>query len=665
MDKNQNQHSKLILFSKHSTSLCRKLERLIHQFKQGKVVIVIPQLVKLLGKHPNNVDILHLLGYMFLHNNQLEKAGEYLQQAYQLAPKNDVVIFNFAKVLYHIRQYQSVVQLLSPLCVNASSNEVEQLRYLAYSLRHLDKMADAYQVFCQYQKLSPSKVNQVEISQCLKNIRVNKFDSALEQQLLGLYKLDYIDFHNLIPVTYSLLQHKYQISDFNLSVPLSSLNSDMLFMTMLECSTINVLPLEPWLIRVRKDLLNAFIQDKNKCCYSSLTVSVSIQNFFNEYIFPISEDEQVLLSEIDDGASGTDNAIDIVLIKSMYQRSSTVMSPKQYSRFENTCSKDFKKLWKITCLEPELEHSLSQGIRTLLPISDEVSKRVQNQYEENPYPRWQTLSYIKPHLFKEYIKTILPEFRVPELFNKKPLNILIAGSGTGLQPLGFSSACQNSKVLAIDLSKASLGYSKRMADKLSVNNIEFLQADINHLASLNRKFEIIECCGVLHHMDDPLQGLKVLSELLVPKGIMKVALYSAIARKEISQLKQYIQAENIDCDLASIRSFRGKLFSGKLPIQLKNFADSSDLMSTSGCRDLFFHEQEHQMSIPWIEEALSTLKLKFLGFDYATINPNCLQRFIQCNDKASDKLSLEKWHQFEQLNPATFSRMYTFWCCKA
>ena len=38
--------------------------------------------------------------------------------------------------------------------------------------------------------------------------------------------------------------------------------------------------------------------------------------------------------------------------------------------------------------------------------------------------------------------------------------------------------------------------------------------DILALSSLNTKFDIIECCGVLHHMDKPLEGLKSLLNVL-------------------------------------------------------------------------------------------------------------------------------------------------------
>ena len=43
----------------------------------------------------------------------------------------------------------------------------------------------------------------------------------------------------------------------------------------------------------------------------------------------------------------------------------------------------------------------------------------------------------------------------------------------------------------------------------------------------------------------------------------------------------------------------------------------SDFYSMSECRDLLFHVQEHQFTIPQIEATLQELRLEFLGFEIA------------------------------------------------
>ena len=55
---------------------------------------------------------------------------------------------------------------------------------------------------------------------------------------------------------------------------------------------------------------------------------------------------------------------------------------------------------------------------------------------------------------------------------------------------------------------------------------------------LKKKFDVIESSGVLHHMDDPFLGWSNLSDCLNKGGLMKISLYSKIARQEISKNKK-------------------------------------------------------------------------------------------------------------------------------
>ena len=87
---------------------------------------------------------------------------------------------------------------------------------------------------------------------------------------------------------------------------------------------------------------------------------------------------------------------------------------------------------------------------------------------------------------------------------------MIAGCGTGKQ-IFIAQSYLNAKIFAVDLSKKSLAYAKRKVEESKIDNVEFLHADILKLNNLDKKFDIIECVGVLHHMKYPLKGLKVLS----------------------------------------------------------------------------------------------------------------------------------------------------------
>lgn len=286
---------------------------------------------------------------------------------------------------------------------------------------------------------------------------------------------------------------------------------------------------------------------------------------------------------------------------------------------------------------------------TLTPLSGMVSQAVARQYEENPYPRWLALAVPEPGS------------RRPADLGGQDIDVLVAGSGTGKQAvraaLGYGPGA---RVLAVDLSRASLAYGVRMAGRYKVANLEFAQADILELGGLGRRFDIIECTGVLHHMADPLAGWRVLAGLLAPGGRMRVALYSRAARAPVAACREAIARRNLPATDESIRAFRAELLAGGGAAP-ELAALTSDMFALSAIRDLLFHVHEVTFTLPEIEACLDELGLVFDGFGL----PESLAARLLAEvgaDPAS--ATLADWHRVETLHPETFRRMYQFSCRK-
>jgi SAM-dependent methyltransferase len=211
----------------------------------------------------------------------------------------------------------------------------------------------------------------------------------------------------------------------------------------------------------------------------------------------------------------------------------------------------------------------------------------------------------------------------------------------------------------VDLSLASLAYAKRKTDELGFTNIDYLQADILHLHQMGKEFDIIESSGVLHHMDDPMAGWKVLTDLLKPGGLMRIGLYSELARRHIVKVREEIKSLGVETSETDIREFRLSLAKshGKGHQLLTK---SNDFFSLSTLRDLIFHVQEHRFTIPKIQECLDLLGLKFCGFE----NEDIVSRFKEFHSEDSDVGDLTLWHEYEETNPRAFAGMYQFWCQK-
>jgi SAM-dependent methyltransferase len=189
-------------------------------------------------------------------------------------------------------------------------------------------------------------------------------------------------------------------------------------------------------------------------------------------------------------------------------------------------------------------------------------------------------------------------------------------------------------------------------------NIEFARADILSWPDPDRRFRVIVCSGVLHHLGDPLAGWRALLRVLHPDGSMKIGLYSRVARQDVARLRETLGSARPRTP-AALRAARARLIEVHWASLGPQFQTSTDLFSSSGCRDLFFHEQEHQFTIPKNRASLNGLELTFHGFVLPRLIRESFQRWAP---PGTSMIDLNAWWDYEQAHPQSFSGMYQFWC---
>lgn len=304
----------------------------------------------------------------------------------------------------------------------------------------------------------------------------------------------------------------------------------------------------------------------------------------------------------------------------------------------------FQELLRVQVLEPLQEQTLLPTISRLTPIEDDVSKAVQTQYEESPYPRWRSAG----------------QSGLVDAASGAGKRILVAGCGTGREALEFALLLPSARVLGLDLSRSSLAYAARKALELGAANLCLQQADLLELEQPPETFDLISCVGVLHHLQQPVRGLQQLVRRLQPRGVMLIGLYSTIARRSLELARQWIAQERVGSSPAEIRSFRARVaaLSDSDPIK-QRLAVSYDFYSLSSCRDLLFHVQEHTFSLLQVADLLREcgLSLLTLGVKSPAHALAYRQRFPE--DLAAT--NLQNWHVLEQEHPTMFGGLYPLW----
>ncbi len=450
---------------------------------------------------------------------------------------------------------------------------------------------------------------------------------------------------------------------------LSDVADDALLQSMLENVAIPDLELEAFLTRLRSVLLDLAagvtapsMLDAHMlrfCC------ALARQCFINEYLYDRSTEELGRAQELRDALSealGEGRMVSPLWVAAV----AAYFPLRRVSRAERL----FDQVWPdpIVALltqqlrEPAQERALTETVPSLTPIADRVSLLVRNQYEENPYPRWvKPISAGIPASVDGLLRKRFPQAPLRAVARGSGLDVLVAGCGTGQHSIETAQLFAGARMLAVDLSRASLAYAKRQTQALGLVGIEYAQADILELGALGRSFDLIESSGVLHHLADPMAGWRVLVSLLRPGGLMWLGFYSALARQGIVAARGFIAARGFGDSADDIRRARRELIAAGAGTPFEPVTASPDFYSISGCRDLLFHVQEHRLTLLEIAAFLAANELTLIGID---IDRQVGARYQARFPADRSMTDLACWHQFETENPSTFRGMYQFWVQK-
>jgi 2-polyprenyl-3-methyl-5-hydroxy-6-metoxy-1,4-benzoquinol methylase len=568
---------------------------------------------------------------------------------------NQDTAVDIAVHLIQAHQYEQAESVLIPAIQN-QRNAITPWQLLAKLSVDTGKYTQGLFAAWQANSLQPSNEMQALFAHCLNHVAITAHDPQLQtavahaiaeswgapaeltEQASKLLKLD--------PLIQPHLQNTRQVLT---GLEIKGLNQNRLLNELLQSAPVCDLELEHFLTKLRKTLLlNPMLIESA----SELTASLAQQCFINEYIYPVSGPETAALKEL--------FGIDHWLILACYQPLHTL--PEPAALLNKNWPEPLQGVIRQQIIEPQQEAALAAAMPSLTPINDQISQAVRAMYEESPYPRWvKTPLFSNPQPLNSFLAQNYPLSGFTPLASDNPLPVLIAGGGTGQHPLHTARRFTGAQVQVIDLSRRSLAYAQRKTQELGIDNLRFAQADILQIDQINETFDLIESVGVLHHMANPWAGWEALLTRLKPNGLMKLGFYSQTARKNINHLREFIKTEGFGNTPDAIRACRQNLIEHSQSSDIGDIFLLRDFYSTSACRDLLFHVQEHQLTLPEIEAFLQSHGLKFIGFE-TDANTHDAYRQQFPDDPAETNLS--NWHQFEQDHPNTFISMYQFWLQK-
>ncbi len=457
------------------------------------------------------------------------------------------------------------------------------------------------------------------------------YDPDLEQRLLGFFSTAGVDHGDVVEFATALVKLKYAADDrfnerSNPEFVVNTLATDALVRALLTQSVNGDRDLEILLTGARRRLLLRGV-DMAETSMPAMSV-LAQQCFSNEYVFAVGKDERTRLDELRTVLESHPGWIpcpdpDIqysLLLFSMYEPLAQLSIATRLAGVPMAgWHEALRPIVKRSLLEPMEEVALEAEIPVVGMVKNPVSQAVKAQYEENPYPRWLTPAYRNPGNMHGILRSMFPAFEPPEML-KNRIRVLVVGCGTGHHPISIGLRYANAEVVATDISRRSLTYGMRMARELGITNVRFVENDLLNLSKLDGEFHVIECVGVLHHMQSIADGLSALLGNLHENGLLKIGLYSQRAREPVMHARQRIAELGLTAAADDIRRFRQAALAAPEDDVLGRILDFGDFYTLSNCRDLLFHVHEQSVTIAAIRTLLAGAGLRFIGFE--TVDPS-------------------------------------------
>ena len=391
-----------------------------------------------------------------------------------------------------------------------------------------------------------------------------------------------------------------------------------------------------------------------------LLSAISLACFNHEYVFYLDEIEQ---DEFDAYIEHTETNMENIslfdiLIISCYQCLSGNETISNHIKTHCSLYTPIEQVIKRQLYDISRQHQNKQHILRLNGNTSKTTALVKSHYENNPYPRWTKYDNPIPIGLSEFIQSKIHNLNDIVVDIGDSFSILIAGCGTGLSSIEHAIRFPKAKITAIDLSLNSLAYAKTMAEEQGITQIKFIQADISQLYQLDKRFDYIECLGVLSHVEKPKAACEMLIEYLNSGGMFRFSLYSENSRKHIVQLAKKISAMGYTENIINIRKLRHSIINNEMDMVCKDPLTVADFYSLTGFRDLFFHSYERNYGIEDVYQLVTDLNLCFLGMELACDLP------VSTEQSINDSRSLEMYKTIEQQLPKAFYPSYIAWSQK-
>jgi SAM-dependent methyltransferase len=254
-------------------------------------------------------------------------------------------------------------------------------------------------------------------------------------------------------------------------------------------------------------------------------------------------------------------------------------------------------------------------------MTDATDAQLAAQYEAFPYPRRdpreeaRRLIVGSPGHLREIDYWIFGARRSAT----RPLHALFAGGGTGDGTLmlaqQMATAGRPGSVTWLDRSAASLKIVQARAEVRGLRDIVWQSGSLLDLPGTGLgPFDYIDCCGVLHHLPNPAEGLRAITSVLAPEGGIGLMVYAPHGRTGVYMVQDALRLLAPAEEAPAARLDVARRVMRHLPetawLRQNRFLDDHVNGGDPGLYDLLLNPRDRAFTVPQLVALLAEAGLR-------------------------------------------------------
>ncbi len=202
-----------------------------------------------------------------------------------------------------------------------------------------------------------------------------------------------------------------------------------------------------------------------------------------------------------------------------------------------------------------------------------------------------------------------------------PFRALVAGGGTGDATIMLAQQLADAggagEVVYLDISGAARHVAEARARARGLSNLTFLTGALADLPAMGLPpFDYIDCCGVLHHLEDPPAGLRALTQVLAEDGGMGLMVYGRYGRRGVYETQEVLRTLGADLPLAERLRLARRLLAA---LPASNWLKRNPFLgdhrrSDAELVDLLLHPRDRAYRVAELTEMVAGAGLRLAAF---------------------------------------------------